>query len=286
MRITALVASHNRRESTLACLASFFSQSLDRDVELAAVLVDDGSSDGTARAVEAAYPETVVVRSSGDLYWAASMALADRHACARDPDYFLWLNDDVIMDSNGLARMLEVSRSRGRSCIVVGAVRDPATGNLTYSGVRRRGLGVHPLRVELVRPGNQPVVVAMFNGNVVLVPREVRKVIGAIDGKFAHGLADFDYGLRAANAGIRSVLAPGTVGTCTRRVPSAPWLSPDLALRARIGFVLGPKGFPPGSAARYLRRHGGLLWPAFWAAPYVRQTYFMLRARRLTPSVR
>ena len=286
MRITALVASHNRRESTLACLASFFSQSLDRDVELAAVLVDDGSADGTARAVKHAYPKTVVVRSSGDLYWAASMALADRHASARDPDYFLWLNDDVIMDSNGLVRMLEVSGMWARSFIVVGAVRDPVTGDLTYSGVRRRGLGLHPLRVELVDPENQPVVVPMFNGNVVLVPREVRRVIGAIDGTFAHGLADFDYGLRAAKAGIPSVLAPGTVGICTRRVPSAPWLSADLTLRTRIDFLLGPKGFPPGSAARYLRRHGGLLWPVFWAAPYVRQTYFMLRASRLTPSAR
>ena len=285
MRITALVASHNRRESTLAALAAFYSQSL-RDVELAAVLVDDASADGTARAVKDTYPETLVVRASGDLYWAASMALADRHACARNPDYFLWLNDDVIMDSNGLAQMLEVSRIWARSCIVVGAVRDPVTRDLTYSGVRRRGLGLHPLRVELVHPRNQPVVVPMFNGNVVLVPREVRKVIGAIDGKFAHSLADFDYGLRAAKAGIRSVLAPGTVGTCTRRVPSVPWLSADLALRARIAFLLGPKGFPPGSAARYLRRHGGLLWPVFWAAPYVRQTFFMLRARRPTPSVR
>ena len=285
MRITALVASHNRRESTLACLAAFFSQSLDRDTELDAVVVDDGSSDGTARAVEDAYAETLVVRSSGDLYWAASMALADCHACTRDPDYLLWLNDDVLMDPNGLARMLEVSRCWARSCIVVGAVRDPMTGDLSYSGVRRRGMGLHPLRVELVEPTDRPVVVAMFNGNVVLVSRDVRKLVGAIDGKFAHALADFDYGLRAAKAGVPSVLAPGTVGTCTRRVPSAPWLSADLALGARIGFLLGPKGFPPGSAARYLRRHGGLLWPVFWAAPYVRQTYFMLRARRLTPSV-
>jgi GT2 family glycosyltransferase len=141
-------------------------------------------------------------------------------------------------------------------------------------------LGLHPLRVELVQPADRPVVVSMFNGNVVLIPREVRTVLGSIDGKFAHGLADFDYGLRAAKAGITSVLAPRTVGTCNRRAPATPWLGPELGMRARLDYLFGPKGFPPRSAARYLRRHGGLLWPLFWVAPYVRQTYFMLQPGR------
>jgi GT2 family glycosyltransferase len=286
MRITALVACHDRRESTLASLGAFFSQSVGPDDELDAVLVDDGSSDGTAQAVEASYAKAEVLRSSGDLFWAASMALADLHASGRDPDYFLWLNDDVIIDTKGLSRMLEVGRRWTQPCIVVGAVRDSLTGDVTYSGIRRRGLGLHPLRVELVQPADRPVVVSMFNGNVVLIPREVRRVLGSIDGKFAHGLADFDYGLRAAKAGISSVLAPGTVGTCTRQAPAAPWLGPNLGVRARVEYLLGPKGFPPRSAARYLRRHGGLLWPLFWVAPYIRQTYFMLRAKRLRLAVK
>ncbi len=284
MRVTAAIASHNRRESTLGSLASFFSQSLDGDVELDAVLVDDGSSDGTAAAVEDTFPRVEVVRASGDLYWAAAMALAERQALVRDPDYLLWLNDDVTLDPDALARMLEVERTRQSAgpCIVVGAMRDPLSGELTYSGVRRRGLRFHPLRTERVQPGTTPVAVEMFNGNAVLVSRKVSAVTGPIDGRFEHALADFDYGLRAAKVGVQSLLAPGTVGTCVGHLRATPWLDESMPWRKRFELLLGPKGFPPRSSARFFRRHGGPAWPIFWVAPYVRQTYFMIRSRSAT----
>ena len=286
-RITALLTCHNRRESTLASLGSFFSQSVDGDVELDAVLVDDACSDGTDIAVTSAFPRTLVVRSSRDLYWAAGMALAERHALVRSPDYLLWLNDDVSLDPHAIECMLEVHRTHGsRPCIVVGALRDPQTNTLTYSGVRRRGLGLHALRVELVQPSDHPIRVETFNGNVVLVPRMVTAVAGPIDGRFAHAFADFDYGLRAASSGVQNLLAPGTVGTCTRQVRATPWLDPSLPVRTRLQLLLGPKGFPPRSEARYLRRHGGLVWPILWAAPYLRQTYYMTRSRSLPPTNR
>ena len=287
MRITAIVASHNRRESTLASLASFFSQSVAREIDLDAVVVDDCSSDGTGSAVESAFPRARVVRSSGNLYWAGGMALAEHHALIPDPDYLLWLNDDVILDPDALSRMLEVERTHGhRPYIVVGALRDPQTSEVTYSGVRRRGRGLHPLRFDRIQPARWPVPVETFNGNVVLVSRTVSAMVGRIDGRFAHALADFDYGLRAAKAGVLSVLSPGAVGTCTRQLPAAPWLDASLPLRKRFELLRGPKGFPPASAARYLRRHGGLVWPIFWAAPYLRQTYFMIRSRSITPESR
>ena len=56
MRITALLASHNRRPKTLACLSSYFAQEVPDDVTLSAVLVDDGSTDGTADAVRERFP--------------------------------------------------------------------------------------------------------------------------------------------------------------------------------------------------------------------------------------
>jgi GT2 family glycosyltransferase len=267
MRVTAILASHERRSGTLACLSSYFSQQVAGAV-LDAVLVDDGSTDGTASAVEAQFPATTVLRGDGTLYWAASMAWGERIGLARAPDFVLWLNDDVVLDAGAVAGLIQVCSSQGSACIVVGAVRDPETGAIAYSGVQRRDW--HPLHLDLVAPGREPVEVETFNGNVVLVPSAIARSVGPIDGAFAHAAADFDYGLRAAKVGISTLLAPGTVGTCGRDGQSRPWLDQALSLRTRLSLLLGPKGVPWRSSARYLRRHGGPLWPLFWAGTYVR----------------
>ena len=268
MRVVALLATHNRWRQTHQCLQSYFSQDIECDIELAAVLVDDGSRDGTPTKTKSAFPEVTVISGDGSLYWAGAMAIGEAAAAALSPDALLWLNDDVILDPAAVCRMLEVSTDQEEQSIVVGALRDPVTGALTYSGVRRPGR--HPRRTTLVRPGKDPIRVETFNGNVVLVPHELARRIGGIDGGFAHGAADFDYGLRAARMGVRSLLAPMTVGVCARDHPVPPWLLQDLPLRDRLAELLGPKGVPPRSSARFLRRHGGALWPAFWLAPYVR----------------
>jgi len=268
MRITAILASHNRREKTLACLRSYFEQRLRLPADLDAVLVDDGSSDDTTEAVQALGASVTIIRGTGDLYWAAGMALAERHALSRSPDYLLWLNDDVVLDAGALDRLLTVAEENGATRIVVGAVRDPDTGALTYSGVQMHRF--RPLRFELVEPAAEPVAVGTFHGNVVLVPRAVSSIVGPIDGQFSHAAADFDYGLRATKAGIVSLVVPGVVGMCSRGEQPVPWLDHSISVRKRVSFLLGRKGLPPRSAARYLRRHGGRSWPLFWLSPYLR----------------
>ncbi len=275
MRVTALLTSRNRRDRTVACLESFFAQAVPSDVFLDAVLVDDGSADGTAERVGRLFPSVTIVPGSGDLYWAGGMALAEQCAEARGADYLLWLNDDVRLDEDAVERLLRVASASTGPAIVVGAMRDPQSGQLTYSGVRRRGR--HPLRVDLVQPGEQPQIVEMFNGNAVLVSYEARRAVGPIDGRFSHAQADFDYGLRAARSGVVNTLAPRTVGTCARDTRPAPWLENSLSLRRRVRLLLGRKGLPPRATARYLRRHGGRAWVFWWISPYLKFAVYASR---------
>jgi GT2 family glycosyltransferase len=283
MRITTLLAAHNRRPKTLACLSSYFAQEVPDDVTLSAVLVDDGSTDGTAGAVREQFPRAEVLIESGDLFWAAAMAIAERRALAQSPDFLLWLNDDVTLDSGALRSLLETAaRPDGEACVAVGAVRDPSTGEVTYSGARRSRF--HPLRSVLVPPAaDRPVEVDTFNGNVVLVSREASERIGAIDGEYDHAAADHDYGFRAVDAGVPILLSPGTVGTCERNPTSQPWADPSLSVRDRFAVLVSRKGHPPRERARFLRRHGGPLWPVFWLSPYIRALPQVLWPRHQAP---
>jgi GT2 family glycosyltransferase len=276
VKVTAVLTCHNRQEATVACLRSFFSQSVPSSVSLDAVVVDDASSDETVQAVGREFPMAHVVRGPGDLYWAGGMALAERSAEARGADFVLWLNDDVTLDEDAVERLLAVAFTSAGPTIVVGAMRDPLTGEVTYSAVRRRGR--HPLRVELVPPVDEPQVVEMFNGNAVLVSQEARGVVGAIDGQFSHAQADFDYGLRAAGSGVLTLLAPGVIGTCSRDGRhTAPWLERSISLDRKVRLLLARKGLPPRSSARYLRRHGGRVWVVWWMSPYLKFAIYAFR---------
>ena len=274
-RLVALLACHNRKDRTLACLHSLLDQ--DQTVPIEVIVVDDGSNDGTAGAVKALLPKAEVIRGDGGLYWARSMALAEERAMALAPDYLLWLNDDVVLDRRALRTLFAAEDQAGGDRIVVGSVVDPETGIPTYGGVDR--VDWHPMRYRLVAPDNgMPQPCTTFNGNVVLVPRSVYRRVGGIERRFAHACADFDYGLRARALGFQVVVAGNAVGTCARG-PRAPWDEPSLSLISRYRLMLGRKGIPIGSFALYLRRHGGRAWPLYLVATYAKVTSKHVRSR-------
>ncbi len=265
-RVIALLACHNRRDRTVRCLELLFAQDVEQ-VELSAVLVDDGSTDGTSDEVRRRFEDVEIVRGDGTLFWARSMAVAEKHAIARRPDYLMWLNDDVVLRSGALRTLLAASHPDAR--IVVGYTVDPATGAPNYGGADR--VDWHPLRFRLVIPTDgRATTCDTFNGNAVIVPQRIYSAVGGIDGGFAHALADFDYGSRARALGFEIVVAGEAVGECKRDLGPARWRDVSLPLVTRYRLMLGRKGVPVSSAARYLRRHGGMLWPIFIVATYVK----------------
>ena len=201
-------------------------------------------------------------RSSGQDPWRGPNA---SHA-SPDPDYLLWLNDDVVLDGDAVARVLRLAHDEP-GAVIVGATRDPVSGVVTSGGRRRRGR--HPQRFEQLPISDSPQVCDTFNGNFVLVPRAVYELLGGIDGRFAHAYADDDYGMRARHEGVPVLQCPGSVGSCPANVPP---LVPR-GLRARWAYYQSPKGLPASSQARYLRRHGGALWPFWFFAGLLRRTF-------------
>lgn len=276
MKIIALIPCHNRRDHTLSCLRALMAQR--GGAELGAVVVDDGSDDGTSEAICSEFEAVQLLRGDGDLYWAASIAAAERQALQHRPDYLLWLNDDVVLGTDALDGLLgTIAAARSHLAIAVGCLLDPELHEISYSGVRR--VDWHPMRYEHVVPSATPSHAETFNGNVVLVPRKVAELVGGIDGRFAHAFADFDYGLRARRLGVEILVSSEPVGVCKRNGHGPPsWQDPELPVHARWSALLNRKGLPPRSLARYLARHGGVAWPLFWAAPYVRLAVDSVRA--------
>lgn len=273
--LCALMSCFNRRDKTLACLATLApgrDALAARGVEVQLVLVDDGSTDGTADAVTATYPWVTVVRGPGQLFWCRGMHLAQQHPLARAADFQLWLNDDVLLAPDCLERLLDCEqalRARGDAGVVVGATQDARTGLTSYGGERQLSRWRRS-RFTLLDPTGAPQLCDSMNGNIVLVPREVRERVGDLDPAFEHAMGDTDYALRARALGVGVWLAPGFLGTCSDNPRTGTYHDRSLPWSRRWQLMRSRKGLPWRSWLRLMRRHMGLAWPLYFAWPYVR----------------
>jgi GT2 family glycosyltransferase len=281
--IATLITCYNRKQQTLDSLKSLFRQSVGSEVSLSVYLVDDGSTDGTAEAVTAAYPQVNLLEGDGHLFWNGGMRMAFAAALDRDYDYYLWLNDDTLLYPDALTGLLRASADvidRGNDrAIIVGSTCDPDTGIFTYGGMVRESWW-RPLRFPFLKPGTEPKRCDTINGNCVLIPRSVARLVGNLDPAFTHYMGDIDYGLRTQQQGCSVWIAPGYMGTCSQNLRPRSWTQTSLDLPwyqqwQRIG---QPKGLslkevtlsPLDEWQIFAQRHGGLLWPIYWCFPYLR----------------
>jgi len=271
-----IIACHNRKLLTTKSIELAQAAADHAGLGITFTVYDDGSTDGTSDAL-ASMPQSIkVLQGTGDAFWAKSMAVAE--ACvlnddrARDSDLIVWLNDDVMLDRDAFVSMVAALESSSYRSIVAGAMRDPNSGNCTYSGMRRSG--THPLSFSAIPPSDQVQDIDTFNGNLLTVPIGVARFLGGMDGGFSHALADIDYGLRAGRAGVTMLLAPGTQGTCPRNPTPG---------RKRAGedwrSFIGPKGAGNfRSLQRILSRSNPSTWPLI-----IGVSYTLWWARRLKP---
>lgn len=234
--IAVLMTCHNRRELTLRCLRSLAGQSLFDPAAL--FLVDDGSADGTGDAVSTLLPAAQVIAGDGSLFWNGGMRLAwDRARAAGAFDFYLWLNDDVVLAEGALAAMVADADSiaqRGAPVIVAAATTEPGDpARVTYGGHRRPD-PARPFRLDLVTPAGHPVALDSISGNVVLVSAAAERIVGNLTPHLTHIYGDIDYGFRARNAGVPLVLASRSGGNCAANSVVGSSLDTGLSLAERL----------------------------------------------------
>ena len=213
--LAVVLACFNRRNTTLKCLRSVY-KSVPSGVELSIFLFDDASSDGTAAAVRDQYPDVRIVEGDGNQFWCGGMRAAMSEAEKIKYDFLLWLNDDVELTDNAIATLLAshdlAKKEHGGVNVIIGAIVDPMSGSLTYSGYRRTSR-IHPAKLDKVQPDpNQLVRCDTMNGNCVLFPSQLVKRVREIDRAYIQTIGDVDYGYRCVEAGARLWLTATIVG--------------------------------------------------------------------------
>lgn len=244
MKVAVLMTCFNRKEFTIRCLSILYELNQDLDV----YLVDDNSTDETTVEVKKQFPGVTLISGTGDLYWNRGMLLAWEQASVYQYDFYLWLNDDVVLYDHCFSEIFECSKLENHSAIISGIIESHDKSQILYGG--------SDLTKKIIKPNGQLNEIQYLNGNFVLVPATVFSVVGYLDNKYHHDLGDVDYGLRAMKKNIRVLTTRVAIGSgeinknCRVR-------KPHVSLGERIKKLYSPLGSNPFINFYFRRKHYG-----------------------------
>jgi GT2 family glycosyltransferase len=206
-RMFILLPVHNRRETTCR-----FVEALNRQTwqGFRLVLLDDGSTDGTAAAVRALRPATEILTGSGGWWWAGALAAGCRHlqrSGVGGDDVLLLINDDVVIGADFLARALDEFGPL-RDALLLARQVDADTGaEIDHGG------GIHAdvrrLRFSAARKAEE--INCLPTRGLFLRWRDLLRAGGFRPGNLPHYLSDYEFTLRAYRAGLLLRVARSTM---------------------------------------------------------------------------
>ncbi|MGI4022321.1 MAG: glycosyltransferase family 2 protein [Janthinobacterium lividum] len=268
MTIAVLLTTFNRKQKTLSCLQSLENQQLPEDLILKIFLTDDASKDGTADAVKNDFPEVNIYHGNGSLFWAGGMRYTWKQALSSNADYYLLLNDDTLLKETAISTLLNCSnyiKSKGlKPAICIGSTADDETGKISYGGRKLQDKNSWS-EGSFVYSETEYLYCDVANANILLVPAEIVKHLGILSEDFTHGLADYDYTIKAKKAGYNLVVAPGFLGTCIDDHGNN-WKSANTTLKERIAYLKSPKGLAYKEYLGFIKAH----FPKSYAAAFVK----------------
>ncbi len=271
--IGVIMTCHNRRVQTLVCLESLYNCQLPIGTKLDVFMVDDGSIDGTSEEVKIKFPLVNIIKGTGLLFWNRGMRLAWETAARYfSYDFYLWLNDDTILDNDSLAELLksynEIYTEQNQEAIICGACRSSITGDkFAYGGRTISGPVIPNLANQLC---------TFINGNAVLISKNIFHKVGNLSYEYTHALGDYDYGLRASNENFSCFTTKKYIATCPPNEGIPDWSNPKIQLYKRWEKFHSPKGLNIKEYIIFRKKFWGSKW--FYFAI---KAYFKLLAPRL-----
>ena len=212
-RVGVALLNWNGYDDTAKCLASLGRS----EFRPATVLVlDNGSTDGSAERLSAEFPEVQLLRSGENLGFAEGNNRAAKWLLDAGMDYVWILNNDteVVPDCLGwLVQALEEDRGigaasakiwfmgDGRSIGYAGGRFSRWTFNTVFRGFREEDVGQYDAAAD----------VEVLSGCCMLIRAETLRKIGLFNRSFFAYAEDIDWSLRAEEAGIRRRYVPRAI---------------------------------------------------------------------------
>lgn len=189
--IYVITAVHNRYAITEAFVQKLLAQSV-KNWNL--ILVDDGSTDGTAEMVKGLIPQAVILQGDGNLWWGGALHEAYKYVKTNvaDSDYVFISNDDVDFPSDYVERAIALLE-KNPDTIIAGCGISKQTGEQVDGAVNfdfLKGGGTQGHEVENF--GNCSSTRSIF-----LRASDMKKIGGFHPFLLPHYGSDYEWTIRA-----------------------------------------------------------------------------------------
>ena len=210
---------HDRKAVTLGFARCLREQTYARYTLL---LVDDGSTDGTAEAVRELVPGCQVLRGTGDWWWAGSLQQAYEHIAAASlpaDDLVLICNDDTTFEPDFLQNAVMAMRDQ-RNCMMLAQLYDGG-----HNGFLEAGVHVDWSELRFVGVSDPARINCFATRGLFQRVDDFLSLGGFHPRLLPHYASDYEYTIRAHRRGRRLLTDPtvrlsfneATTGTRTLR---------------------------------------------------------------------
>jgi len=218
--VSVIVVSFNTKEQTLACLASIFDQT--RDLTFEVIVYDNASTDGSAAAIAAGFPQVNLVRGPENLGFGRANNAASKLASGQ---YILLLNPDTIVLDNAVKRLFDLAVETpdakiwgGRTVNLDGTLNPTCVWRFpTNWSMACQALGVHRLLPSVAFFNPEPYPnwardtvrdVDIVTGCFLLTTRDFWNILEGFDEDFFMYSEEADLCYRTHKLGGRLVFTP------------------------------------------------------------------------------
>jgi GT2 family glycosyltransferase len=212
--IYIIIPVHNRVKLTIDCLDSLKKQTYKN---YTIIVVDDGSNDDTSKKIIEKFGSSIkILKGNGNLWWAGATNLGIKYIInrAKDNDFILTLNNDLILKENYLASLIDCY-NRHPNCMIGSLTLYKGTFNkINYGGSKWNRITAKHINNfkdgEIINLDVLPDAIDtdVLPGRGTLIPIYIFKKIGFYDNNnFPQYAADYDFSLRAKESGYNLIIS-------------------------------------------------------------------------------
>ena len=214
-KFSVVIPTYNRKSSILELLERIYTiypQNSGFDMEI--IVVNDGSSDGTRKALALQFPGVTVINGDGSWWWTRSVNEGCRHALENNSNANLLFNDDIFPEKKYFENLLTAAQNEPDAIIGSLNLTDEKEKRLFFSGVPSFcwWSGKNSQYYDFLSSydpelsGLQPSVV--LPGRGLWIPAGVFDRIGFFDQRhLPQYKADYDFVLRAHENGLKTLIS-------------------------------------------------------------------------------
>lgn len=210
-KVSIIIVNWNKKEDTIHCLSSLKNISYQN---FKIVVVDNGSTDGSQKAIKANFPEVELIENEKNLGVCKGNNIAIKKELKEKTDYILLLNNDtVIKEPNFLDILVNYADKKKEIGIVGPKTFYYKTNIIQFGGGKINnflGFAIHMYKGVNEKNFNikTPYEVDYISSCCLLIKKEVIRKVGLLDPIFFAYYDDTDWCFRAKKAGYKIILVP------------------------------------------------------------------------------